>query len=266
MNRAILPVLLFVSSLSAAQIIQKSAQGNQDLTPQQTQAIVKLANLQKNFGKSMNSPGVDVVLKEVSRARSSDRTLVKYELYTTGLPNDQVYTLFQVQINGSVLKLLEGVTLDGQGRAICAGRKGTCTGAGPNDPVDLVFYAGKSEPKRISIISNDEPHLKGFISVIPFPNSTTDGGCRLESILGMPKGEVTYIQGAGFAPGEELTVDTESYAEKIHSVDHAEADGSYFATTLPNVLAKKAGTTVWSVRGKNCHPSLTFSWGTYQVE
>ena len=120
--------------------------------------VVKLANLQKNFGKKMNSPGVDLSLKEISRWRVSDRTLVKYELDATGLPSDLTYTLFRVQISGNVLKQLDGVTLDAKGRAICAGRKGTCSGSSPNSPIELVFFAGKSEPMRLSLASNDESH------------------------------------------------------------------------------------------------------------
>jgi hypothetical protein len=119
---------------------------------------------------------------------------------------------------------------------------------------------------RLSLVSNDDSHLKGFVQVIPFPTSVTDKGCKLESIIGTPKGEVTYIQGSGFEPNEELTMEGESYGEKNHGVAKAEADGSYFAAALPDVLGKTSGTTMWSVKGKSCNPTLTFSWGTYQLE
>jgi hypothetical protein len=62
------------------------------------------------------------------------------------LPKDLTYNLLQVQINGKVLRFIDGVTLDSDGRAICAGRKGTCSGKSPNSPIDLVFFAGKTEP------------------------------------------------------------------------------------------------------------------------
>ncbi len=253
-------------TVATAQTVQKSSPSDQGLTPEQKAMIVKLANLQKNFGKKMNSPGVDLSLKEVSRSRASDRTLVKYELYATGLPKNTTYTLLQVQINGSVLKMLEGVTLDSDGRAICAGRKDTCHGSTPDSPIDLTLFAGKGEPKRLSLISDDSAHLKGFVAVVPFPNATTDKGCRLESIIGTPKGEVTYIQGTGFEPNEELVMDSESYGEKNHGVVKAEADGSYFAVAMPNILGKSSGSTVWSVKGKSCNPTLNFPWGTYQLE
>src|ERR1700733_9374158 len=142
-------ILLF-SIFASAQTVQKSSPGDQDLTAEQQAAVVKLANLQKNFGKKMNSPGVDLSLTEINRWRASDRTLVKYELHATGLPKDVTYALLRVQISGKVLKSLDGVTLDSEGRAICAGRKGTCSGASPNSPIDLVFFAGKAEPMRLS--------------------------------------------------------------------------------------------------------------------
>jgi hypothetical protein len=61
-------------------------------------------------------------------------------------------------------------------------------------------------------------------------------------------------------------MDSESYGEKNHGVQKAEADGSYFATLLPNILGKSSGTTVIEVKGKNCDPKLSFSWGSYQLE
>ncbi|MFZ0822274.1 MAG: hypothetical protein WAM87_01330 [Terriglobales bacterium] len=258
--------LLLLSAHVVPQTVQKSSPNDQDLTAEQKNAVVRLANLQKNFGRITNSPGVELSLREVKRSRTSDRTLVTYQLYTTGLPKDLTYNLLQVQINGKVLRFIDGVTLDSDGRAICAGRKGTCSGKSPNSPIDLVFFAGKTEPKRLSLVSNDSSQLKGFIAVVPFPNETTDKGCRLESIIGTPKGEVTYVQGSGFEPNEELIMNSESYGEKNHGTAKAEADGSYFAVAMPNILGKASGNTVWEVKGKNCDPKLTFSWGSYQLE
>ena len=218
--------------------------------------VFRLANVQKNFGKKMNTPGVDLSLKEIDRSKPSDRTLVKYFMFAKGLPTDLTYTLYQVQINGQIIKLFEGVTIDSDGMVRCTPRKA---------PLELVFYAGKGEPKRLSLISNDG-NFKAFISAIPFPNSVSDKACSLESVIGTPKGEITYVQGRGFEPNEELTVDSDSYGEKVHGVTEAEADGSYFGVTLPHVLGNSSGTTKWSVKGKNCNPVLTFPWGTYQLE
>lgn len=260
--------VLILSTIALAQsvTVRQSAPTNQNLTPEQQATVVRLSNLQRNFGtSSMNSPGVALSLKEISRSRATDRTLVTYQLYATGLPKDHTFTIFEVKISGHFNKFLEGVTLDSDGRATCAGRKGTCSGNAPNSAIDLIFFAGKGEPKRLALVSEDG-QLRGFVAIVPFPSATTDRGCHLESIIGTPKGELTYIQGTGFEPNEELITDGESYGEKNHLKVKAEADGSYFATIMPSILGKASGITTFEVKGKHCDPKLTFSWGTYHLE
>jgi len=249
-----------------AQTSPASARASQDLTLEQKATVEQLGKIQKNFGKKMNSPGVELSLEETTRSHAADRTLVRYRLYGTGLPSKTTFALMQVQIDGSVTQVMDGVTLDASGQAICAGREGTCQGNGPNDPIDLVVYAGKGEPKRFGLVSDDEAHVKGFVGVVPFPNATTDKGCRLESIIGTPNGELTFIQGDGFEPNAELTIDSQSYDEKHHDIAKAEADGTYFAAILPYVSGKKSGNSVWEVKSKSCDPKLNFSWGTYHLE
>jgi hypothetical protein len=257
---------LVASAVCVPQVVQKSSPADQDLTQDQKAAVMRLANLEKNFATKMNSPGAELTLKEVGRSRGNDRTFVRYELYTTGLPKNVTYTLFQVQINGAILKNLAGVTLDSNGQAICAGREGTCRGGSPNSPIQLALFAGTGEPKRLSLVSDDEAHLKASVEVVPFPNSVTDRGCTLESILGTPKGEITYVRGSGFEPNEEIAVESDSSGEKLHATEKAEADGSYFEVFMPNVLGKTSGTTVVRATGRNCSPELTFSWGTHQLQ
>jgi hypothetical protein len=263
-------VLLAVAVAQSDHDAQKSPVStrgaSQDLTPEQKAKVEQLGRIQKNFGKKMNSPGVELSLKETTRSHASDRTLVRYSLYGTGLPSKTTFGLMQVQMDGSVTQVMDGVTLDASGLAICAGREGTCQGNGPNDPIDLVVYAGKGEPKRFGLVSDDQARVKGFVDVVPFPNATTDKGCRLESIIGTPNGELTFIQGDGFEPNAELTIDSQSYDENHHDTAQAEADGSYFAVILPYVSGKKSGKSVWEVKSKSCDPKLTFSWGTYHLE
>jgi hypothetical protein len=273
-RRAAFPVSLLILFSAAVAQSDRDAQkspastrsASQDLTPEQKAKVEQLGKIQKNFGKKMNSPGVELSLKETNRSRTADRTLVSYRLYGTGLPSKTTYALMQVQIDGTVTQIMDGVTFDASGQAICAGREGTCQGNGPNDPIAMVVYAGKGEPKRFGLVSDDEAHVKGFVSVVPFPNATTDKGCRLESIIGTPNGELTFIQGDGFAPNVELSIDTQSSDEKHHDTARAEADGSYFVAILPYVIGKKSGKSVWEVKSENCNPKLTFSWGTYHLE
>jgi hypothetical protein len=262
----LITIVVAQSDGRAIQTSQSARNTAQDLTAEQKAKVEQLAKLQRNFGKKMNSPGVELSLKERTRTRASDRTLVSFGLNGTGLPSSTTFSLVQVQIDGTVSKVMEGVTFNAKGEAICAGRQDTCQGNGPDDPIDLVVFAGRAEPKRFGLVSDDEAHVKAFVGVVPFPNATTDKGCRLESILGTPNGELTYIQGSGFEPNAELTIDSQSYDEKHHDTSKAEADGSYFAVIMPYVNGKQSGKTIWDVKSKNCNPKLSLSWGTYHLE
>jgi len=107
-------LVLSTTALAQSVTVRQSAPTNQNLTPEQQATVVRLSNLQRNFGKSStNSPGVALTLKEISRRRATDRTLVTYELDATGLPKDHTFTIFEVKISGQFNKFLEGVTLDG---------------------------------------------------------------------------------------------------------------------------------------------------------
>src|SRR5438477_1841304 len=120
-SHLVLASVLLLSLCMDSQTIQKSSPSDQDLSADQVAMVSKLANLQKNFGKKMNSPGVDLSLREIRRWRAADRTLVKYELYAIGLPTNVTYALVKIQINGTLIKQLDGITLYSDGRAICAG-------------------------------------------------------------------------------------------------------------------------------------------------
>jgi hypothetical protein len=267
-------VILFLSELLVSQSEQATPQKQptdspaQSLAPEPKAKIEQLAKLQKHFGKDMNSPGVELSLKEVSRSHSADRTLVTYGLYATGFPPKASFTLYQVQLDGSVVKTLERVTLTKQGQAICGGEGSVCQGNGPDDPVDLIVYAAKGEPKRFALFSDDESHSKGFVSVVPFPNAATDKGCKLESVIGTQNGELTFIQGSGFKSNADLNIDGQSYGEDRQYTAKASMDGSYFATLMPYVLGKKSGKTVFEVKSRTCSTKLTFEWGenSYHLE
>lgn len=54
-----------------------------------------------------------------------------------------------------------------------------CSPSGtPNSPVDLVFFAGKAEPKRLALVSEDG-QFKGALAIEPF--SECDNGQRMRS-------------------------------------------------------------------------------------
>jgi hypothetical protein len=100
-----------------------------------------------------------------------------------------------------------------------------CHGDKADDPIHLAVFAGKGEPKRFALVSNDKKQKqKGFVQVIPFPNITKDQQCRLEVVLGTPLSEVVFIQGGGFEPNSLLTTVSQSEDERLTNQQNADAE------------------------------------------
>jgi len=116
-HHAAFPVLLLVlfavavaqSDHDAQKSSASSLGASQELTPEQRAKVEQLGKIQKNFGKRMNSPGVELSLREMTRSQEADRTLVRYRLYGTGLPAKATFALMQVQIDGSVNQVMDGM-------------------------------------------------------------------------------------------------------------------------------------------------------------
>jgi hypothetical protein len=229
-----------------------------------SEAITRLARMHQAWGPQMNSPGVSITLKETERSLPE----VKYEIHAVGFPRERRYTILSWPANRpGPQEMLTGVTLNAAGVAICAGTPGTCTGNGPNDPIDIVLRPVKGEPARIALVSEgDEDHLKALVNFAPIPNRTTDKGCTLESIMLLPDSAFVAIQGTGFKPNADLTFLGESEGEHHDGHGTADADGKYFVALAPNVKGKEKGTTRVSVISPDCSLSLSFHWGKNNYE
>jgi hypothetical protein len=223
-------------------------------------SVERLAEVQKNWGSKMNSPGAAITLKEIGRERMQQGTVVHYHLSASGMAGDQVYTLFTTSLGLSSTPALEGITFDRSGVAVCAGTPGTCTGEKPNDPIDLAVLAAKGEPKRFAVLSEDK-ESKAFAYVVPFPILGKDRGCTAEAILLTAKAEAVLIRAAGFVPGTEVRFVGLSDHETQQDVSKAGDDGSFYHVALPFVKGKSHGKARITLQSSACSPSLLFEWG-----
>lgn len=222
----------------------------------------KLANVQRNWGgPSMNSPDANLVLKETGRRDAGSFMAVSYRLVAKGLPAEKTYTLVTVSFDLKTAPVMQGVTLDGAGMAICAGRDGTCgNSAKPNDPIDLVIPAAKGEPKRFGLVS-DDGESKAFAYAVPFPLRSENHGCSIESLLLLQNGEAVLLHGGGFPPGADVRYDTSSEGESHSANLRADESGNVWSVALPFVAGKSHGATKASFKSGSCNPSLTYQWG-----
>jgi hypothetical protein len=215
------------------------------------------------WGPNLNSPGIELNLKEVSREGGK----FVYSLYAHGLPRDHTYTMVQWPVTQSHFSnALSGVTFDESGLAICQGKPGTCgEPAKPNDPIQLVVFPAKGEPFRFGIITTDDPKLRALVKVVPVPNVAEDKGCRLEAVLLMPHAELILLQATKFAPNARLTMTGDSEGEIHKSQPTSDARGEYTSALMPAKAELKSGTIKIRLEGPTCSPQVSVDWANLAV-
>jgi hypothetical protein len=198
----------------------------------------------------------------VESARSSDG--IRMSMHTVGLPAGETYSLVSWPITEkNPVTLMNGVTVDTSGMAICAGTPGTCKGNQPNDPIELVLRPIAGEPVRLALISADQS-LKVLANIVPIPLRGTDQGCTIDAVLLTPGAEVVLIEAAGFVPNSNLTISSSSEDEPQGGEKKANADGSFRTAILPYVEGLTHGVVTMTLKSAKCSPSINVSWGRTQ--
>jgi hypothetical protein len=227
----------------------------QDLTPEARTVIERRVNIQRMWGTKSNSAGASLTAKEIRREKQGDLDLVSYELYATGLPQDAAYNFFVLPLNANQVgdgQVMGQVHLEKSGRVI----------DGPNDPRVLILpNAAPGEPFRFALLSEDGVH-RAAVSIQPNPIEGKDGACTISVIRLMPKFELAYVSGSGFAPGSEIEFKSDSSGETQGGKLKADENGTVYTALLPFVKGKSKGTTNLQMVAPQCKPAARFNWGT----
>jgi hypothetical protein len=234
------------------------------------EAARTLVQQQQAWGEVTSTPGAKMIFKEKSRNKTSQGTLVSYDLFTVGLPKDQHYALVAWPLNEKIQPMQSGISLNADGRPTCAGKsKADCR---PNKPdanpiIDIVLYAAKGEPKRFGLVSEDQK-WKVFGTIIAFLNVSKDAACSLEAQLVTPDADAIFVKGHGFAPNVPVPQSTDSAGEVMMGTWQVNAKGDLAAIVLPAVRGKTSGDATILVKAPACEPKITFHWGkgSYHVE
>lgn len=249
-------LLALVAAFCACASAQESPEENSpEAQARAQQGALRLAQIQWRWGPRMNGPGVSVTLKETSRKSAGKETVVFYRIMTSGLPKDKIYELLLTSFDLQPKPITQGLILDESGQVL----------DGPNDPLDLGLIAGKGEPKRFSLVSEDG-QAKAFFYVTPFPVRGADQGCSIEELLLTQNAEAVLIEGSGFTPGSAVHMKAFSETE-LHEADlKADTSGDVSTVLLPFVKGKTDGTGKVTFATPACSPSVTYQWGLHSFQ
>lgn len=217
-----------------------------------------------HWGEKFNSPGAKLSYRETARTTVQGRTVITYNLFASGLRNDQHYVLCLLNV-GSDPKAVADAYLNGDGKVV------NVLADAPHhvaeDPINAKLFGGKGEPIELALISDDE-QSRAFTQIVPFPWEESAGPCHLSLIETGPYYFGVLIKLTGFQPDEELNIEQRSETEGGQSTAKADAQGTYNAAVLPFVKGKRSGKAQFFVSGKSCKIGIEFPWGegSYQYQ
>jgi hypothetical protein len=211
-----------------------------------------------NWGKA--TPGVTLIAHEDSREHSERGTVLSYNLIGKGFSDGVVYNLWRLIPGKSPELLTKGVSFDKHGVLVCSGKPGYCSGAVPDDPVNLKTTASLGEEKRMAVVSEDGK-IAGFADAVPFPIEATDKNCKLSVVRMSPLANVVLASASGLKPNQTLAV-SKHYGYDSGSEKHtAGPDGTWesLINTEPEMQPK--GKASISISDGSCTVSVTFDYG-----
>jgi len=216
------------------------------------------------WGEQFNSPGAKLTYKETGRTRIPDRTVITYNLFASGLPKDEHYVLWVLNV-GSDPHAMSDAYLNDQGKVVCIRADPAHHVA--EDPLNAKVFGGKGEPIRLALIS-DDGQSRAFAEIIPFPIEVNEGPCHLSAVETGPYYFGMLIEITGFQPNEELLLERRSEGEGGQTKVKATDQGTYNALLFPSVKGKRSGKARVQVTAKSCKIGAEFSWGegSYQYQ
>lgn len=210
------------------------------------------------WSTSFSSRGASVRVQEIGR----DGSVVRYNLYVSGLPDDRVYSVVSWPINqAEPTTLMEGVSLGKDGIVSCTGRlQGECNdpSGDKNTAVGFVLNSMSGEPNRLALVAGDE---RAAVIVVPNPITASDRGCTLSVERLTARFEVAFFTGSGYGQDAKVVFHAKSYGEKHVVETIADHGGNIRFAMLPFVSGHQRGTTIIDTADAGCSPLLKFDWG-----
>jgi hypothetical protein len=216
------------------------------------------------WGEKFNSSGATLVFKEIGRGQANGQTVIIYNLFASGLPKDASYTLWMrlvgqdpqpaadafINKDGKIVNVLANPALHVE-----------------EDAIDLNILAGKAEPKRFALISNDGQY-RAFAQVIPFPIEKKAGPCSMSVVMLAAKYYAVEVLVTGLRPNEDLQIDSRSGDETNHGAGKATDQGTYIAMVAPFVKGQASGKARFDVTATSCKIGVEFPWGegSYHIQ
>ena len=175
------------------------------------------------------------------------------------MPKGVVFGVFTRPFDHGFHELESGFQLDQSGALVApgigeAGRRSLediTLGPGPY-PAGAVWEA--------ALVSADRS-IRIFARVVPYPISSSDGGCTVSLELASHLGDRFMASGSGFPAGEEVTTELRYSGRAIQKRNRVSAEGLLAPELLSHRDLGADRSARYSVRARTCEVSIDYDWG-----
>jgi hypothetical protein len=202
------------------------------------------------------TPGIQLELVEIPSAQAST-TNPRYRLRVKGLPADVTVGIWTKDFGSSFRELVDGFRADGTGALVRIGDDGR--------PVRLDKVVLEPDPHpsgaawEVALASADKT-VAAFARVIPRPIAAKVGSCALSLELVSRRGDRFVASGSGFAPGEDVTIESQDSGGVIRKRQRVGADGRLPADEIWH-RSGDSHDARYEVKSSGCAVAVSYRWG-----
>jgi hypothetical protein len=205
------------------------------------------------------TPGIRLELVEVPPGPASAATFRRYRLVVAGVPAGVTFGVWTRDFTHAFHEVVSGFRTDGAGKLVSAG-----DGDGrPRDLSEIVFDPGpyfRGAIWEVALVSEDRT-ITAFTRAIPRPIVGQDGGCAVTLELVSHRGQRFLASGNGFAPGEDVVVESQ-YAGRVQRWQRrVSADGLLPPDVVSHAAPGSDRSARYSVKGRSCRVTIEYEWG-----
>jgi hypothetical protein len=208
------------------------------------------------------TPGIRIELLKVSPAGTPSPMTPGYTIAVEGLPNDIVFNVWTRPFGHGFHEVASGFRLDEAGRAV------SVQGAEGSEQRHLDQMVFHPEPDtyprgaiwQVALVSVDRK-ITSFATVVPRPLVGRDGLCAVSLELVSHRGDRFLASGSGFAPGDDVTIESRYSGRVSKRPQRTSAGGLLPPELISHASMDQDRRALYTVKGRNCEVTLEYWWG-----
>ena len=246
----------FLSPASPAQLSKQSI-------PHETQDLI-----QRQMSWDENNPGrynpnkLYFQFSKTDETTSSGKRVAHYRAYVFGAPEKKRYSLTVWRIGSDPRILSNNVYVNAKGLLMVHQPRPEQEESDflGDEEFQLTVQAARAEPVRYAFTSSDR-ELLVYGTVVPFPLTDNDRGCRLEVRLAVPDATAVLLYADGLAANTEIPFQLLTADETGTGKFSVNAQGHAVASNFPSSGGKENGSVRVNLTTTGCSLAVEFPWG-----